>query len=1349
MDSYNVTQLLGKLKSSDQDLRFMALNDLQTEINRLTPSNATAFASSGSSAGSYYGARSGSLDYHTEKKVVDAVVGMLSDGITEVKNNAVTTIGCLIPKLTEQSLLSIVDSLIALTNSKEGSDRDIANLGLRTVIRELPSTGKLASSACHKLIPKLCAQLSSGLPPAPTNGKPATASSSSGATQAQDTLLGCTELLSEILISFEAIVRATPALQTQILQVLAPLLDHARPAVRKRTVDALGFLIASSSDSVAATLVEKTVMPALDSGDVEVTKTGMGLVISLANKAPREVTQARMNYYAARVQKAAISADDDELKEQALNTLQTLLVKCPAEFTEHLSTSIEIATKLCSYDPNYAGDDDGDADMAADDEDDAMDDEYEDEYSDDDDVTWKVRKAAIKLLAASVDTYSEQLPLLAKLISPTLAQRATEREETVRLDVWKAYTHLLDLVRTSSDRIASASSPPSSESQARLKRKRTQEAMNLDGGPYSLIESQSSQMMKALLSHLESKSLLVRQHAFELLKALVLVLEGSLESYAPQLATAVCRALATSAGGVNAMASALKIETLQFLTAFVTYHPVRVYERSLEELIARLVDVHSDSFSPVAAQAFATSSAFIKTGRPLTPVGQKAAPLDSTVRAAIAKIYASVLARLSGSLDQEVRDPAIVCLGNVFLHAGDSLGADSKKGLALLAELIQREVTRSVTLKTITSIAQARTNVGTDFDEWTESSLLPISTFLRQSNRTLKVDAMTCLPTLILRGGPDLSDNIILSLLRAVLPFASTEDLPLMPLALTTLRAILEVKPELMTNKSNLSELLAPLQVLGISPDVHGVALDRLCDLFGTLVREGVQPLPLVTRQAELAGTTAANSDAKTSSASIRMAFSVTARVIGAIIAQDPTKADDASAPFLTQLSGSKSAGPVQSFSLLVLGEIGRLESFPKREKAVELATKLNDATSEEVRASAAFAIGNLAVGDAQKYLPVIVQSISDAKKRTQALLALKAFISHSPVASLSSEADKLWTPLLEVCAIPGPRLPPPAATDPTKEKEREELANEMYAQDHPIRAAWTETEATRNNAAECLGKLALSDPRRFFPMVEQKLTDQLAGVRAAVVSAVRFTLIDESSACDPYLTPVLRSMAQSLSDNDLEVRKYILVTLASLAHHKPAILRQIISEIQAQIYERSKIDTGLIRHVEMGPFKMKVDEGLECRKAAFDCMYSSLDACLSRLDLQALMSRLIEGMSDEIEIRALTFLMLTRLANEVPSIVVRRLDETAPAWTLILQEKAKESAVKQELDRLDASQKSALRALASLSRISSAATTPKFQQVVDQTSAEAKYKDTWKELLVAQSKTNGFRKGSNRMDLD
>lgn len=77
-----------------------------------------------------------------------------------------------------------------------------------------------------------------------------------------------------------------------------------------------------------------------------------------------------------------------------------------------------------------------------------------------------------------------------------------------------------------------------------------------------------------------------------------------------------------------------------------------------------------------------------------------------------------------------------------------------------------------------------------------------------------------------------------------------------------------------------------------------------------------------------------------------------------------------------------------------------------------------------------------------------------------------------------------------------------------------------------------------------------------------------------------------------------------------------------------------------------------LIREVEMGPFKHTVDDGLDIRKAAYECMYTLLDSCLEKVDIFEFIHHVETGLKDHYDIKMLTYLMVARLSQICPGAV-------------------------------------------------------------------------------------------------
>ena len=102
------------------------------------------------------------------------------------------------------------------------------------------------------------------------------------------------------------------------------------------------------------------------------------------------------------------------------------------------------------------------------------------------------------------------------------------------------------------------------------------------------------------------------------------------------------------------------------------------------------------------------------------------------------------------------------------------------------------------------------------------------------------------------------------------------------------------------------------------------------------------------------------------------------------------------------------------------------------------------------------------------------------------------------------------------------------------------------------------------------------------------------------VIQAVRFALGDSDDAMDDALrTNLLKMLSMMLNDTDLDNRRLAMSTVYSAARHKPGLILPSLGKLLPHIIKAAEINTELIREVQMGPFKHKVDDGLEMRKVS------------------------------------------------------------------------------------------------------------------------------------------------------
>jgi cullin-associated NEDD8-dissociated protein 1 len=111
-------------------------------------------------------------------------------------------------------------------------------------------------------------------------------------------------------------------------------------------------------------------------------------------------------------------------------------------------------------------------------------------------------------------------------------------------------------------------------------------------------------------------------------------------------------------------------------------------------------------------------------------------------------------------------------------------------------------------------------------------------------------------------------------------------------------------------------------------------------------------------------------------------------------------------------------------------------------------------------------------------------------------------------------------------------------------------------------------------------------------------LEDKTPSVRAMVIQAIRYTLPDSDETFDTVLRTILIDMLTTmLHDPELENRRLALTTLNSATHNKPDLILPHLGQLLPLVMKESVVKPELVREVMMGPFKHKVDDGLEVRK--------------------------------------------------------------------------------------------------------------------------------------------------------
>ncbi|KAL8527649.1 hypothetical protein ACS0TY_005482 [Phlomoides rotata] len=1117
MANLALTGILEKMTGKDKDYRYMATSDLLNELNK----------------------EGFKIDVDIEAKLSNIVIQQLDDAAGDVSGLAVKCLAPLVKKVREQQVLEMTNRLCdKLLNGKE-QNRDIASIALKTIVAEVPNSS-VAQSVLVSISPKLIRGIT---------------------TQGMGTEIKCEclDILCDVLHKYGSLMASDHEV---LLGAFLPQLNTNQASVRKKAVSCIASLASSLSDDLLAKATAEVVRILQNQATKsEITRTNIQMIGALSRAVgyrfgPHlgDAVPILINYC------NNASENDEELREYSLQALESFLLRCPRDISFYCDQILHLTLEFLSHDPNFTDnmEEDTDDESYAEEEDD----ESANEYTDDEDVSWKVRRAAAKCLAALIVSRPEMLSRLYEEACPKLIDRFKEREENVKMDVFNTFIELL-----------------------RQTGNVTKGQTDFDeSSPRYLLKQEVPKIVRSVNKQLREKSIKTKVGAFSVLKELVIVLPDCLADHIGSLTPGIEKALCDKSSTSN-----LKIEALVFTRLVLTSHAPSVFHPYIKVISAPIISAVGERYYKVTAEALRVCGELVRVVRPNIQV------YGFDFKPYVHPIYAAIMSRLTNQdQDQEVKECAISCMGLVVSTFGDHLVRELPSCLPVLVDRMGNEITRLTAVKAFAVIAASPLHL--DLSCILEHVIAELTAFLRKANRALRQATLGTLNTLIVGYSDKIGSAAYEVIVVELSTLISDSDLHMAALALElccTLMADKRSGPNVGLTVRN--KVLPQALTLIRSSLLQGQALLALQNFFGALVYSANTSFDVLLDS--LLSTAKPPAQA---GAIAKQALFSTAQCVAVLCLAAGNEKCSSTVNMLTDIlkADNSTDSAKQHLSLLCLGEIGRRKDLSSHDHIENIVIESFQSPFEEIKSAASYALGNIAVGNLPKYLPFILDKIDNQQKKQYLLLhSLKEVIVRQSVEK--AEFD-----------------------DSSVEKITKLLFNQCES----------EEEGVRNVVAECLGKIALIEPGKLVPALKVRTTNLAAFTRATVVIAVKYSIVERQEKIDEILYPEISSFLMLIKDQDRHVRRAAVLALSTAAHNKPNLIKGLLPELLPLLYDQTVIKKELIRTVDLGPFKHTVDDGLELRKAAFECVDTLLDSCLDHVNPSSfIVPYLLSGLDGEL----------------------------------------------------------------------------------------------------------------------
>ncbi|KAJ2029824.1 Cullin-associated NEDD8-dissociated protein 1 [Coemansia sp. S610] len=1185
------------------------------------------------------------------EQYTNALIELLLDAQSYVQNLATECLGQIFKLIDKNTTLATVTNICTRVAQRSSTDGASAlSVALRVMVSRVAESTEDKSFVTKLARPIVSALSKSKELPADVN-------------------IDMFAALSEVVESAGSLLAISGGPADAIQALLLDYSTHRNPNLVRRAFAVLGKFVVHVTGERSENALNTIFQRYQDSTKESDTAVLLGVLVAIARQRPACIRPVVPSIIDSELK--TVNECDTDLRVASLLAFETIVRHCPELARERSSEIYAAAIKAAKYDPSYNYED-GDDDLSTGDDGDDLEEEFGDEfdediYDDHDDTAWNIRTGGVRLLGTLAKSDLLSPTDAVEKIGSALIGGFKERVDVVRVEVLTTYAALLDTVK--------AQLSPESEATP---------TMEVDNAAADAVVQQAPQVVSALISSVKQypKSTETKQLAFAVLSRIVSIRSSALDSLLAGIQPVVSSALVAndSAGALQMAATSivrtnLKLDVLEFLRTFVARSSL---SDAADELLFVIKDGIKSNVSSKTAQVPAT--AFSVAGDILTLLRLAADTNARDVSRYIAWVQgmATLAISMANTNDSQLRVSVYNFIGTAICQFGDIVGAAVvdqalsilttwKNGTANVLALINA---LAIALSLSTHLPRERIVAAVPL------ILEQIDPVLRQNEVKVYLSALGIVQSLSGYGDrttPEANERIMLGVIGII------EKSPTSPpvVALQALASVCVQVSEESIKKSS-SKLVPLLSVVSVH-DKHGAgALEHVYEAIG-------KNFPSITGQwkSEILGSwklsydsfdkqrSAKNNDAILAqfptSALANAARSLLALFIGYYKAVGQAWTVDFLSDLWPTTPKSKSEAAFTCLALRVLG-YAAASGLLAQEPAIEAELyAYAESSNDDVRNEAAFALGSY-VGNYADLLSTLFDNAtaSTGIGATSKLLAVKAALDLAITTKRNiAAAEAMWA----------------------------QISAYVQASENPV----------SDVIAQILAIFVAAFPEVYIPQLASCIANSSSTpAKVLFITAFRTVLADKhlSSQCDAQIKLVLPTVLASISDADINVRRLTLLALYTLIQTKLELVEDIITSIQPALFQQTVIDESVVREISMGPFKRKIDDGLEMRKVAYMCVHLLVRHMLSVVDGAALVDCVVRGLPDDPEVRVNVQHIVMETVSTFPSDYAARLEDIGKSIKEVREFKVHKSAVKQEVDKKEDAVKVAVSIAAKLQSI-------------------------------------------------